>query len=185
MGAPIRVNVIPTFADYLRLNLHVSLRGFPVLRRLPVWGLISLIPFGVLSLAAYPFAPLLFAGLGENPSWFEAYMAALPLLLLPLALFLLAGIYLAARHRWRIAGELREPRTYIFSDVGIQVAASSFEGTSTWQHIVRAERAGPIILLGTAQQAFHLIPVAAFDSEDDFERFLDLVARKVPKNQLF
>jgi hypothetical protein len=92
---------------------------------------------------------------------------------------LLAGIYWAARQRWWAAPELREQREYTFAGDGIRVIGESFTAFVTWSNIASAERAGRQVLLGTHQDQFYLIPLAAFGTDEELSRFCKLVATKV------
>ena len=139
--------------------------------------------FAVFAVIMYLVGPLLPQ---ESDSGATMYLYGLPVLILPAIVFVLmpVNVYYAARQRWQAAGALSEPRSYTFSDAGVQVAAETFEGFVAWSHIIAAERVGGLILLSTAQQQFYLIPVRSFDSDEAVVRFSRLVAAKVRKCRL-
>jgi len=171
MQQEIRVEVLPTFADFLRLNYWVMAR-----RLWLMW--VIMIPTLLLFLAT-PILPI-----GGN--LLEKYLKTLPAGVMSVIAFgvVPASIYFAARKRWQIVAELREPRTYTFTDAGMQVKANSSEGFTTWQNIASAHRMGDTAVLATVQQQFHLIPLQAFESPEQFAQFRRLLASKIPSCRL-
>src|SRR5262245_24029188 len=127
--ATISVSVTPTFREYLRLNFWLTFRK--------AWLLLVL---GALGLAWFLASPLLFQG----DAVATKYLHGLPMLTLPALAFVLvpALTWGAARQRWNAAAEIREPRTYTFSDDGVRVAAQTFEGFTAWSNIAGAARVG-------------------------------------------
>jgi hypothetical protein len=166
-GSTISVSVTPTFGDYLRFN------WWAIFRR--IW---FLIPFAVLSLVVFLASPLLPLP-GETA--LAKYQGAIMGLFLPVMVFLFlpATIYLGARQRWQQAPDLRESRTYSFSDSGIQVKSGGGEGFTTWQYITSADRVGGQFILGSTQPIFYLIPLRAFAAAEEVERFTRLLRAKI------
>ncbi|MBP3958442.1 YcxB family protein [Gemmata sp. G18] len=142
-------------------------------------ALIALFWLGVL--ACVPLMALVKPNLVQLPQGVEGYAFAVPALLLAGAVFVYTPIatYFAARKRWETAEELREPRTYTFTDDGIEVVGKSFSGFMTWPIIIRAERAGGLVMLATRQQQFYLLPVKAFEQPETWARFTQLIEANV------
>jgi hypothetical protein len=167
---PISVTVTPAFADYLRLNLRFVFRSPLIL----IAGLLPL--FAVLFQLLMPGIQL---GLND-------VVRLLPVLIFPTLFFVVIplSIYRAAKRRWRDSSELREERTYTFTEAGIQVTGATFAAFVAWSHIVAARRTGDLVTLRTGQQLFYLIPVWAFESDAIWERFCQLVEAKVNDTRL-
>src|SRR5262249_58755221 len=110
------------------------------------------------------------------------YLYGPPMLTLPALAFVLvpALAWGAARKRWNAAAEIREPRTYTFSEDGVRVAAQTFESFTAWSSIAGAARVGEQVVLATPQQQFYLVPVRAFGDGEALGRFRRLIAAKVP-----
>jgi hypothetical protein len=167
-NAPISVSVLPTFPDSLRFAYRALF-----------WRMRFVVVFAVLLLSAFLSAPLLpFSG---ETTVAARYMQLLPALILPVLVFVFIPVtsYLAARKQWRTVAALREPRTYTFTNAGIQVAGETFDGFIAWSNIFSAKRVGEHVLLATGQQQFYLIPVRAFGPEENWTQFCRLVATKV------
>ena len=170
MNVICQVEVKPIFADYLRLNLHVIFRRLRVVAGLAVFSLLGF-------LLGLPWMP--FEG---NPDLLTRYRGGLPLLILPGIVFILLplSVYWDARRRWKSADELREVRRYQFTESDIEVLGTTFSGRTDWKNIIRAERAGPLILLVTSQQAFYIIPIRAFPNTSEAEKFRRWLKEKIP-----
>jgi hypothetical protein len=164
----VSVQTTPTFPAYLRFILSTAF-----------WQVRFLIPFAILALLCFLLAPII--PFEEAAGAMAHYRDAIELLILPAIIFLLIPISnaLAARKRWRTATELSVPRTYIFSDSGIEVIAETFRSTVAWSHIVSARRSRTHILLGTAQKLYYLIPVVDFGSAESYAQFKYLVNERV------
>jgi hypothetical protein len=167
---PISVTVAPAFADYLRFNLRFIFRS-------PVILFFGLFPL-VLGLC-YPLMPGIQVRLDN-----VAYL--LPMLITPTLFFVIIplSVYRAAKRRWRDSLELREDRTYSFTEAGIQVTGTTFAAFVAWSHIVAARRSTDQVVLSTGQQLFYLIPVRAFESDEMWDRFCRLVESKVSGTRL-
>jgi len=168
----IKLSTTPTFGAYLRFVMWAAFRQVR-------W----LIPFAVLALVCFLLAPVIPF---ERQGPLARYRASLAVLILPGIVFALLPLssYLGARKRWRAAVELRAPRTYVFNDSGVDIAAGSFNSEVAWNHVVTADRHRDQILLGTAQKQYYLVPVHDFESREQFGRFLELVRCKVPNCRL-
>jgi hypothetical protein len=168
----IRVQYLPTFAHYLRFMRYSATRQTRRLR-----------PFGIIAVVCFLLVPLLpFDG---NPSALAKYRTCLGALILPGALFVLLPLtaYFSASKRWNTAAELRESKTYEFSDTGLSVTADTYKGFTHWNNIVRAESTGPLFLLYTAQSAAYLIPVDSFGASERVDAFKALVRKNVPDHK--
>jgi hypothetical protein len=163
----IRIATTPTFGGYLRFAMWMGLRQIRFL-----------VPFAIFAFIAFLLAPVVPF---EQQGAVARYRASLGVLILPGIVFVLLplSIYCGARKRWQIAAELRAPRTYVFSDAGIDIAADTFNSQVAWTHVVTAYKSRDQILLGTGQKQFYLVPVEGFESREQFARFLELVKSKI------
>jgi hypothetical protein len=152
----IRIQSIPTFRQYLRF----CRRG--VSRR--IW---AIQPFAILSLIGFFLAPIIPSE--EHTGALTQYKEWSGLLLLPVIVFVLLPLstYFSAKKRWQTAAELREPRTFEFTDRGVSTKGLTFSGEIAWASIGRAETAGTLILLYTHQQTGFLIPRDAITPEQE------------------
>jgi len=168
----IRVSTTPTFNAYLRFVMWHLVRQ--------VW---FLIPIAILLLICFLLAPLIPF---EQEGAAARYRASLGALILPALVFVLLPLstYFAARKRWRLAADLRAPRTYVFSETGIELLSDSFKTQITWSHVATAYRRPDQILLGTAQKQFYLVSLRDFESPEQLNQFLELVRRKVPRSRI-
>jgi hypothetical protein len=169
----IRVSTVPTFGAYLRFLLLLAFRQ---VRFLIPFALGLLILFFV-----FPFMPFI-----ESRGVIATYRDSLPMLILPGIVFVLIPVsnVWAARRRWRDAAELHVPRTYVFSDTGIEVIADTFHSEVAWSHIVIARKSAGQVSLGTAQKLFYLVPVGEFESSQSYDQFRLLVTQKVANSKL-
>jgi hypothetical protein len=163
----IRISTTPTFSAYARFVMWAAFRQCRFL-----------VPFAILALICFLLAPVIPL---ERQGAMARYRASLSGLILPGMVFVLLPLssYYAARKRWQNATELRAPRTYVFSDEGVDIAAQSFNSHVAWKHVVTADQHRDQILLGTAQKQFYLVLVDDFESQEQFDRFLELVRSKV------
>ena len=168
----IRIATTPTFGAYLRFVMWAAFRQVRFL-----------IPFAIFALICFLLAPVIPF---EQQGTLARYRASLAVLILPGIVFVLLPLssYFGARKRWQTAVELRAPRTYVFNDVGVDIAADSFNSQIAWKHVVTADKHRDQVLLGTAQRQFYLVPTQDFESQEQFGRFLELVKSKVPNCRL-
>ena len=121
----------------------------------------------IVCLTGFLLAPALpFEG---NPGVFSVYKSCVGVLFLLVLVFVLLPIttYFAARKRWRTAAEVREPRTFEFTDRGISIKGLTFSGEAAWTNIDRAETARALILIYTQQNLGYLIPRDAMTPEQE------------------
>lgn len=163
----ITLHVGPEFGDYLRFVRWTTRRQ---LGRVRIFGWICLLAF-----ALSPLLPI------EADGAVARYRSSLYLLILPILMFVVlpAITYAAARKRWSRVPEVYEPRTFVFSDDGVAYTSATVRATSGWNHFTRAHEAVGHVLLETAQQTFHTIPVRAIDSQETLERLRELITSKV------
>jgi hypothetical protein len=109
------------------------------------------------------------------------YLSNLWVLVLPgIVCFLFLALYFSVRQRWQVAGEIREPRRYLFSEKGIEAVGETFHGSFAWSHIVGIERTRSVIGLGTAQKQYSLIPTNSFTAPQELAQFETLLQDQVP-----
>jgi hypothetical protein len=164
---PITVTVTPRFADWVSFHFRcLFTRPQGVVLLLFVFGFTC--AYGVYSVQFLRVPP------GPIRSAALVALAAVPVFVLVL---MLLGAYSEVRRRWRAAPVLREPRTYTFTDAEVRAVGETFAVLVAWPSVTTATRVGDQVLLETGQQ--FLIPLWAFDTENDRTGFLDLVAARV------
>lgn len=157
----------PSFEDYWLFNRWNLLRSFKLI-----------IPFAVLSLLAFLFAPLVLRSPPANKTVFEVYQQAWVLLILPgIVVLTFALTRQAAKKSWKATGSLREEREYLFDEDGLQVVGGSYSGRAEWKNFIHAESYKGIILLQVSLRQFHYFNAASLPSQ---EEFFELVSRKLP-----
>ena len=166
---PVEFEVTPRFADYLRLQYHGIYRQ----QRWIVWIAAALV---VLFLVA-PFA-MAWEG---NPTLVERFWSMRMVLILPVLVFVLMPslIYFEARRRWARAAELREKRTYLFSDTGMTMKGATFSAAFDWSHIRRAETVRDLLLLWTGQPIAHLLPMRELRERGVVDDLVALLRRHI------
>jgi hypothetical protein len=164
---PVTVTVTLTRAEVVGFNMRFALSRSRLLFYGGIW--LAMVLYALYGI------PMLAPGrANSDASTFAAVVTTAAMLVcIPL------GTYIGARRRWDRAPELREPRQYTFTSGGIQVTGETFAGFVAWSHIVRAGRVAGLFYLGTNQNQFHVIPVSAFGSDEELERFRRLVAEHV------
>ena len=168
MSDVIRIEYTPALRDFQRFNWYLLYRRF--------WWLFLVACLLLLYFAFAPFMPQ-----QDHPSALTAYGRAWGALLYPVMFLIVVPLtaVISTRRRWKNAAEIREPRSYEFSDAGIKVAGPSFQASVSWQNIGRAETTGTLILLFTRQNLAYLIPEGSFQSEKDANEFKALLRQKV------
>lgn len=168
------VTVTLTSREYIRLQMRAGLR----LMRLMILVMVALFAVSV-----FPPWEILVEHKGAlEPKTDVAVLSAISAVLVLASLPVM--LYLGARRRWQAISELREPRTYTFSDSEICVNGNSFQGSFKWNHIARVEQTGDLIALITAQRLIHLIPIRAFSDSTELENFRSLLRTKVANCRL-
>jgi hypothetical protein len=81
---------------------------------------------------------------------------------------------------WLMSSELREPRTYIISDEGVETIAQSFTGRVLWSGIDNVQRQGPSMVLCSGRLQAVTLPTDAF-TKDQWQEFCDVLKRKVTR----
>ena len=167
----IRISFVPAYGDYRRFVFWAVFRRLRISLFVVVAALALLI--GVTAFRVYKEG----AAIDRSTILIVAWVA-LVLVIIPFS-------YLrTARKRWLKSLELRLPRTYVFSDAGIESSTVTSQARLTWAYIVKARKLKGLVMLGTGQQAYFLIPVAAFESPQSYEQFLVLVREKVADSHL-
>ena len=161
----IRIHIVPTFRDFWRGVIWATFRQY---RRLLLFAILLLVAF-----LASPLFP------GDH-----APMARYPeCLIVPAVIFVFVplSIYRGTTKRWHKSNELRSPRTYVFSDAGVEASGDTFNSQLAWAHYVTAYKSGDLIFLGMGQNQFTILPLRDFESPQQLARFIELVKSKVVK----
>lgn len=165
MSALFQIRVVPTFEDYLRFNAYHGMRRLRPVAMFPaIWLVVAV---------------MCYAMGGAS----EALVVGTFLIVGLAAALIVASVYVSSSRNWQHLAELHEPRMYRFTDEGLQVDADTFNGFVRWEHIYTAETTGELILLGTGQPAYHLLPKTAFSDEQTVEQFIAFLREKVQDTQ--
>jgi hypothetical protein len=167
-GNAIRVHDEPMFGGFLRV--HAAAIGQQFMEQLAAIGVAILLL-------------LRFLDADEAADLFLSEPWIVPIILLPLLAGEVAIAVALLSWRWARSNPVHAPRTYVFSETGIQVEATSYAGLFKWGMIKTIEKRGSTIVLLTAQNSSMLVGRAGF-RHADWPKFCELAKAKVRECQL-
>jgi hypothetical protein len=165
----IRVHFTPTLTDHFRLNLRVVL-----------WGVFRLF---VVMISVFLLVPLLTQVDPSSQYGDPDYLLACGITTVLAFPLLFVFTFLSVILRWARDKTQQEPRTFVFSDSGIEREGVTFAGIVSWNNFNKIERRGWLIVLMTKQKRQWVVPVRAFSPEDRV-KFRRLAESKVSNCRL-
>ncbi len=150
----IRVHFTRTLADHLRLNLLFFLWRV-------AWLFFLLIAAFLTGLMLTRDARDDDAIQYDDPD----YLFACGIITLLAFLFLFVFTFVSVILRWARDKTQQEPRTFVFSDSGIEHEGVTSTSTVSWNNFKKIERRGWLIVLATKQKGLWVVPERAFSAE--------------------
>lgn len=155
--------------DYLRaVSLH---RRMPEFVRITLWALLGLVLFAIVIAILIALA-LLPRHLFFRPRWYAYALIC--------AVLVIVGSWLLSRYQtlryWNGNRSLQSPMSgTVMPDEGIQILCAGAEGRFSWAAYGKQKRSPDMILLYTSEIVFHIFPKSFFETEDDWQVFIELV----------
>jgi len=119
-------------------------------------------------------------GLIRSPSW-----SALPTVIMILVLgFLGWWIFrFTRRDQWKSNEAFQNPISGIVSNQGIRMTGTNFTSEVSWELYRTYKISSDMVILYQSSFSYNVFPKSLFQSEDDWETFVELVEEKIPENK--
>lgn len=155
-------------SDFLRLGLHVALRG-PTLRWMALALAVAVFATNVYQTKA-PWEPFTFIGIVLTTVLFVFGY-----------LFLMVGLtVLSALLRNRKGSPAVEAQTYTLTDLGLSRQAASSETLLKWGGARILRRNGNAIYVGASASSYMILPRRSFASDGEYESVWNAMQRLAP-----
>jgi len=118
-------------------------------------------------------------GLIRNPSW-----SALPTVILILVSgFLIWWMFrVGNRSQWKSNKAFQNPISGVVSDQGIRMTGTDFTNEVSWEFYRNYKISSDMVILYQSSFSASVFPKFLFQSEGDWETFIELVKEKIPEN---
>lgn len=159
---PVTIATKLTFKRYYNINLYM------LLRRKLVWIMLLLV-----------IATVLLAIVTNDNKYTFSYLA---IFYFVFTLLLPVFVYFSAKKHYKKIPQMREPKTYEFTEEGIKLTGETVKLEMAWTNIDKAiKRKNDFIVFSSNSRNFFCLPKTDFADEYNITLFESLVKSKVAK----